>query len=279
MLLYLLTDDHSLKDDGQVDFESCDNVSNAFAKLYSRFQIAISTLKNNQFYAIKNSCVSQAIEPLRSSLQSASDSHCLFEAFSNNNKYCNWINLRFLEIIANSYVLNDSLVNLIKNYKQAVFSKSLREVWSSLPDSSSKFDTYYSELKQKLGDRDPDNMTVQQLLHSEPQLTKKIALLFAVVREESLLISWLIPTDMVYQAYLSFLTVPQQERIDKFIQFRNWMAHLPKCVLREEQKRFGQLCIICYNFVSCVSRLPSNIVIFHSANWLLSWSIIEGHKC
>ena len=199
-------------------------------------------MKNDYFYAIKNVCVNQAKEPLHTALRCASNSHCFFEAFSDNYIHCNWINLRFLEIIANSYV-NDSLVNLIKDYKQAVFSKSLREVWSSLPHSSVKdeIDKYYSELKQKLGDRNPDNMTVQQLLHSEPQLTRKIALLFAVVREESLLISWLIPTDQVYQAYLSFLTVPQQERIDNFIQFGNWMAHLPECVLQEEQKRLGQV--------------------------------------
>ena len=182
----------------------------------------------------------QAKEPLFSSLRHASDSRCFFKAFSENNMYFNWIHLSFLEIIANSYV-NDSLVNLIKDYKQAIFSKPLRELWNSLPHSSIKeeIDKYYSELKQKLGDRNPDNMTVEELLHSQPRLTRKIALLFAVIREESLLISWLIPTDQVYQAYLSFLTVPQQERVDKFIQFGNWMAHLPECVLQEEQKRLG----------------------------------------
>ena len=183
----------------------------------------------------------QAKEPLYSSLRLASDSHCLFKTFSENNMYFNWIHLSFLEIIANSYV-NDNLVNLIKDYKQAIFSKSLREVWSSLPHSSvkDKIDNYYTELKQKLEGKDPDNMTVQQLLQSEPQLTRKIALLIAVVREESLFISWLIPTNEVYQAYLSFLTVSQQERKDNFIQFGNWMAHLPGYVLQEEYKRFGE---------------------------------------
>ena len=195
----------------------------------------------DDFCIIRDVCVVQAKEPLYSSLRLASDSRCLFKAFSENNMYFNWIHLSFLEIIANSYI-NDSLVNLIKDYKQAIFSKSLREVWNSLPHSSvkDKIDNYYSELKQKLGDKDPDNMTVQQLLHSEPQLTRKIALLIAVVREESLLISWLIPTDEMYQAYLSFLTVPQQERIDNFIQFGYWMAHLPEYVLQEEHKRFGE---------------------------------------
>ena len=242
LITIFLTDDHSLKDDGKVDFKAFDNVSNAFAKLYSIFQIAINALKDDYFYVIKNACVSQAGEPLHSLLRCASNSHCFFEAFSDNYIYCNWINLMFLEIIANSYV-NDSLVKLIKDYKQAIFSKSLQDVWRFLPHYYSvkdEIDKHYSELQQKL-DRNPDNMTIQELLDSEPKLTIEIGLLLAVVKINSLLISWLIPTDDVYQAYLSFLTVPQQERIDKFIQFGNWMAHLPECVLQEEQKRLGEL--------------------------------------
>ena len=234
---------HILEDDYQVDFKACENVSIAFTKLFSRFQKAISTLNNEDFCIIRDACVVQAQEPLCSSLQHASDGQCLFKIFSGNKMYFNWIHLSFLEIVANSYV-NNSLVSLIKDYKQAIFSKSLREVWSSLPHSSvkDKIDNYYSELTQKLEGtgRNPDDMTVQQLLNSEPKLTMEIALLLAVVQEKSLLISWLIPTDQVYQAYLSFLTVPQQERIDNFIQFGNWMAHLPGYVLKEEYKRFGE---------------------------------------
>ena len=183
-------------------------------------------MNDDDFHVIKNACVSQAREPLQSSLQGASNSRYLFEAFSKNHSFFNWLHLSFLEIIANSYV-NDSLVNLIEDYKQVMFTKSLREVWSSLPHISVKdeIDKYYSELKQKLEDKNPDNMTVQELLDSEPKLTRKIALLIAVVNEESLLISWLIPTDEVYQAYLSFLTISQQSRKDSYIQFRNWIAY------------------------------------------------------
>ena len=203
-------------------------------------------MDEDDFYIIRDACLVQAKEPLYSLLRCASDSRSLFKAFSENQAYFNWIHLSFLDIIANSYV-NDSLVNVIKDYKQAIFSKSLRDVWSSLPHTSVKdeIDTYYSELKQKLGDRDPDNMTVQQLLHSQPHLTKKIAKLIAVVQEESLLISWLIPTNETYQAYLTFLTVPQESRKDVFIQFGNWTAHLPQCVLQEKRKQFGQFKYLC----------------------------------
>ena len=199
-------------------------------------------MDDDDFYVIKNVCVFQAKEPLRSSLRRASDSYHLFDALSEEDTYCNWIHLSFLEIIADSYV-NNSLRDLIENYKQAIFTKSLREVWSSLPHSSvnNKIINYFSEIKQKLGDRNPDNMTVQELLDSQPQLTMKIALLIGVVQDKSLLISWLIATDEVYEAYLSFLTVPKQSRKDTFIQFGNWVAHSPAYVLQEEHKKFGQI--------------------------------------
>ena len=185
--------------------------------------------------------MSQAQEPLLSSLQDASDGCCLFEVFSKNHAYCNWINLRFLDIIANSYV-DDSLVKLIKDYKRAIFSKSLHEVWNSLPHFSVKDEVHkcFSELKQKLADKNRHNMTVQELLESEPESTCKIAMFLAVVQETSLLISWLIPTDEVYQAYLSFLTVPQQSRKDSFVQFGSWIAHRPECILQEEKKKHGK---------------------------------------
>ena len=258
----ILTGGHgNLECDLKIDFKSYDNVSVAFTKLFTGFEKAIKALSDDDFYIIKHACVVQAKEPLHSSLQCASDSRCLFEAFSKHHIYFNWINLCFLEIIANSYV-NDNLVNLINKYREAIFSKSLREAWSSVPHFSVKdqIDKYYSELKQRLQDKNPDNMTIEQLLASEPQLTKKIGLLIAVIQEESLLISWLIPTDEVYQAYLSFLTVPQHLRKDDFIQFRNWVAHLPENVLQEERKKFGQLpcnihlrkCYVCVFHFSAV---------------------------
>ena len=164
--------------------------------------------------------------------------------FSENHTYLNWIYLSFLEIIASSYKLyvNDSLMKLIKDYKEAVFSKSLREVLKSLPHEPVKgeVDKYYSEIQQRLDNKNLDNMTIQQLLDSEPGLTREIGLLIAVIREKCVIISWLIPTDEVYQAYLTFLSVPHQSRKDSFIRFRNWVAHLPKYVLQEEQKKFGQ---------------------------------------
>ena len=70
-------------------------------------------------------------------------------------------------------------------------------------------------------------------------MAKKIAMLIAVIQWESLLVTWLIPTDEVYQAYLSFLTVPQQSRKDELIQFGTWMAYPPQNVLQKYAKDFN----------------------------------------
>ena len=194
-------------------------------------------MSDKEFKRIKNACVTrtdQADERLCSSLRRASNSEHLFEALA---PYCNWMCIEYLETIAYAYK-NDSLLNLIKNYSQVIFSKPLREVWNYVPFYSVK-DKYYTELTAIFEDKDPDNLTVEELNRRKPQLAKEIAMLITVVRIQSLLISWLIPTSKVYQTYLSFLTVPQQLRNDSLVKFGNWMAYLPQFILQEQQKKFG----------------------------------------
>ena len=144
------------------------------------------------------------------------------------------MDIRYLKIIANACG-NRWLQSLIEDYKAIVYSKSLREVWNCIPHSSVR-DKYYSELKATFGDKDPDNVTVEELIKSKSHLAKEIALLTGVVEEYSLVVTWLIPTDEVYQAYLSFLTVPQQSRNDELIQFGTWIAYLPQDVLQNYEK-------------------------------------------
>ena len=183
-------------------------------------------------------CVAQSNKPLSTLLQCASDSHRFFQVFAENNMYCIWIRISFLEIIAHAHT-DENLVKLIKNYKKLTFSKPLQEVCSHLPHYSIR-DKYYTELKATFHDKDPDNITVEELFKITPELAEEIEMLFAVVQKKSLVISWLIPTNKVYQAYLSFLTVPQQSRTDRLLEFGNWMAYLPQSVLVEEHKCFGQ---------------------------------------
>ena len=220
----------------EIDFSAYENVSNAFVKLFTTCQKAIK-VSSEEFRAIRSSCVARASEPLHGLLKRAPDTPCLFEILADNNKYCNWMNVSFLEVIAIACD-NTHLQSLIGSYTDVIYSKPLSEVWGCVPHYSVR-DKYYSELKAKFGDKDPDNMTVKELIKSKPQLAKKIAMLIALVEEGSLLITWLIPTDELYQAYLSFLTIPQQSRMDELVQFGNWMAYLPKDILQKYEEEIN----------------------------------------
>ena len=194
-------------------------------------------MNDKEFQRIRNACVTRADrsdERLCNSLRHASNSEHLFGALA---PYCNWMCIEYLETIAYAYK-NDNLLNLIKNYSQVIFSKPLREVWNCLPFYSVK-EKYYTELTATFEDEDPDDLTVEELNRRRPQLAKEIAMLITVIRIQSLLISWLIPTNKAYQSYLSFLTVPQHARKDSSIKFGNWIAYLPQSVLQEQQNKFG----------------------------------------
>ena len=248
-------DDGSDDKEMEVNFSTYVNVSNAFAKLFTICQKAIM-VSSEDFRTIRNSCVARAGEPLRGLIKRATDTHCLFEILADNNKYCNWMNVSFLEVIAIACG-NEHLQLLIENYTDVIYSKPLREVWDCLPHYSVR-DKYYSKLKATFGDKDPDNMTVKELKKSKPQLAKEIAMLIAEVEGGSLLVTWLIPADELYQAYLSFLTVPQQSRMDGLVQFGNWMAYLPKNVLQKYKKEVNcgmlSVCYICNPYIMYVAK-------------------------
>ena len=220
----------------EINFSAYNDVSNAFDKLFTTCQKAIK-VSSEEFRTMRNSCVARASEPLRGLIKRAPDTHCLFEILADNNKYCNWMNISFLKVIAIACG-NKHLQSLIENYTDVIYSKPLREVWGCIPHYPVR-DKYYSELKAKFGDKDPDNMTVEELMKSKPQLAKEIAMLIAVVQWESLLVTWLIPTDEVYQAYLSFLTIPRQSRMDELVQFGSWMAYLPKNILQKYEEEIN----------------------------------------
>ena len=233
LCIYIHIDDGFDDREIKINFSAYDDVSNAFDKLFTICQKAIK-VSIEEFRTIRNLCVARASEPLRGLIKRATSTHCLFEILADNNKYCNWMNVSFLKIIAIACG-NENLQSLIENYTDVVYSKPLREVWDCIPHYSVR-DKYYSKLKATFGGKDPDYMTVKELKKNQPQLAKEIAMHIAVVEEGSLLVTWLIPTDEVYQAYLSFLTVPQQSRMDELVQFGNWMAYLPEIVLQKYEK-------------------------------------------
>ena len=183
---------------------------------------------------VRNACVARADERLCNSLKLASNSGYLFGALA---PYCNWMCIEYLETIAYASQ-NDSLLDLIEKYREDIFSRPLHKVWNCVPFYSVK-DEYYTQLTALFGDEDPDNLTVEELNRRKPKLAKEIAMLITVVHKQSLLITWLIPTNKAYQLYLSFLTIPQESRNDILIKFGSWVAYLPRFVLQEQQRKFG----------------------------------------
>ena len=147
-----------------INFSAYKDVSNAFAALFTMCQKAIK-VSSEEFKTLRNSCVARASEPLRGLIKRTTDTHCLFEILADNNKYCNWMNISFLRVIAIACG-NKELESLIERYTDVIYSKTLREVWNCIPHCSVR-DQYYSELKATF-DKDPDNMTVEELMRSKP---------------------------------------------------------------------------------------------------------------
>ena len=233
----------------EINFNAYEDVSNAFEHLFYICQ-KVTKVSSEDFRTIRNLCLARASGPLRGLIKHAANTDCLFEIFADNTKFCNWMDVRFLKTIAIASG-NTKLESLIEKYTDVIYSKPLCEVWNYIPHYSKVRDKYYSELKATF-DKDPDNLTVKELIKCKPQLAKKIAMLIAVVEKGSLLVTWLIPTDEVYQAYLSFLTVPQQSRKDELTQFGVWIAYPPQKILQKykEEVNCGVLNFIIHSYIA-----------------------------
>ena len=219
--------------DETLDFAKFEDVSLAFSALFSSMQKEVKRYKD--FVVIKTACVARANQKLSKEIKKTQDIDSLFQLFADNKMHCNWLNVRFLEVIATASG-NSKLINLIHNYKKAIYSKTLREVWSYIPYHAVRT-KYYSTLQIKFGGKNPDDVTVEQFKKMcEPYLIKKITMLIAIIEENSIRITWHVPTNTVYEAYLSALMIPQELRLDSYLQIGDWLVHHPHHVLQNLQK-------------------------------------------
>ena len=217
-----------------LDFTQFEDVSLAFSALFSKIQ---KEVKHKDFDLIKTACVARANHKLSEQILRTGDINDLFQLFAENKPHCNWLHVRFLEVIATASG-NSELVNLIRSYKKIIFSKKLREVWGCLPYHRVRTE-YYAKLQIKFDGKDPDSVTVEQLKKiCEPYLIKEIALTFTIIEEESLRVTWLIPTTVVYKAYQSALMISEDLRLDSLLQIGDWVVHHPCHVLQNLQKDY-----------------------------------------
>ena len=228
-----------------LDFAKFDDVSLAFSALFSRFQDEVKRYEN--FVVIKYACVAHANQKLSKEIKRTQDSNSLFQLFADNKAHCNWLNIKFLEVIATASA-NTKLTSVICNYKRTIYSKTLREVWDHIPYHTVRT-KYYSTLQAKFDGMDPDNVTVEQLKKMcELYLIKDVVLLLSIKEEDGLRITWLIPTNSVYRIYLSILMLPQESRLDSYLQIGDWIVHHPLHVLHHLHRRHCEckiLTILC----------------------------------
>ena len=204
----------------------------AFMKLLTIFQ---DNVPESRLKMIKTCCIaglthkkfSECIETQANNVED------FFYILSKNKMHCNWLNISLFKAIA--VVLgNKKLDNLLESYEEAIYSRKLQQVWDYIPQRRVKT-KYYNEVNTIFAFKNPDDVTVKELIDYNKQLAYKIAVLVDVT-EKCLSITSLVPTDKVYQLFLSKLTIPQQE---DFLQIGTWVIHHPKAVLHKLKMEFG----------------------------------------
>ena len=127
-----------------------------------------------------------------------------------DSPYCNWMNIRLLEHMA-AASLQTNVRQLIDQYKNAVFSKRLQDVFQQIPEIEITED-YYSEVKQKWNKRF-EEVTLKDVNGQWNKLEKIFdvedpTLLLNRVISGSIQFHWIIPTQLVSHA--------------RFSAFKNW---------------------------------------------------------
>ena len=216
----------------EIDFTKYKNVMLAFMKLLTTFQ---DNVPESRLKTIKTCCIaglthkkfSECIETQADNVED------FFHILSKNKVHCNWLNISLLKVIAIA-LENKKLNNLLESYEKAIYSRKLQEVWDDIPQQRVKT-KYYDEVNTTFSSKNPDDVTVKELIECNKQLANKIAVLVDVT-EKCLRITSLVPTDKVYQLFLSKLTIPQQ---GDFLQIGTWVIHHPKAVLHKLKMEFG----------------------------------------
>ena len=230
----LIVDHESTDTSAAINFADL-NVVDAFTKLKTVFK---NELSDADFSTICEGCLSRAIRRLRSEMEKITNIHDLFKLLACNPIYFNWMNVQYLRTIAVASD-NKKLQDMVKQYNDFVLSKTLGEIWNSIPSFYPTRTKYYSEVKTKFNKKNPNNVTVKDLLKHQPRLARKIALHIMKIRGGSLTITWCILAEETYQAYLLALNIPRELRQDDFLQIGPWVAFHPQFVIQELKKVHG----------------------------------------
>ena len=214
----------------------------AFAAL---MRISTEELDGAKFAPIHTMCLMRADKRLRSKIHQTTSIHSLFTLLACNPVYLNWMNINFLQTMA--FVSgNVKLQDTLKNYTDAILSKTLGEVWNDVSSFHKTKLKCYSRIKVKFHGLDPDDIKVKDLKKYQPKFAEEIALCIMEITRGSLTITWCVIAEETYEAYLLALKVPQELREDDFLQIGMWVVYPPQFVIQELERFYSEFTIILY---------------------------------
>jgi len=222
--------------DDDTDFNEYENVVFAFRLLMSILQ---DNVPESRLQNVKAQCISVADRKFGEYIKTkAKDVNSFFILLSQNKVHCNWFNTNLVDMIVIGSG-NKKLKNLVDRYKESIYSRKLHQVLKYIPEQPLKT-KYYKEVKARFSSKDPDNVTVRELINYNDELVNNIASLpMTRVRANCISITWLVPTDKAYQLFMFALIIPQQSRQDDYLQIGTWMVYHPQSVLQKLKMEFG----------------------------------------
>ena len=148
-------------------------MTEAFAVLIGIF---IEELRKANFEVIKIVCQIRFDKELKRKISKTTNIYSLFELLNKNPLYLNWMNVDYLNIMALA-AGNTRLQGILRDYyTNVVLSKTLGEIWNSLPSFQKTRTKYYDKLRAEFPDQNPDNIKVQDLQNYKPKLAKKMGM-------------------------------------------------------------------------------------------------------
>ena len=193
-----------------VDFSAFDEVEVMFPAFVSTLR---SMLSEDKFIMVRRGCITnnktlsaKLPNDFVNEVRATETMDKLFDVVV-SSPYCNWMNIRLLEKMA-AASLQSNARKLIDQYKNAIFSKKLKDIFKHIPEVSSQVTKdYYSRVKQKW-EKEYDDVTIKDIIGEWNRLEKifdveEPTLLLDRVIEGSIEFHWLIPTELVSHARYS----------------------------------------------------------------------------
>ena len=195
-------------DSHKVDFHQFSSVTKAFISLTSKMT---KLLRNADFSIVRRACIEQINTPdgaqltqkVVDDIKASKNIDTIFDTLA-ESPYWSWIDIRLLEAMAVSSDIKQA-DKLLENYKNAIFTKKLKDLLPNSPSKEVK-EKYYTKVVSKLK-KDPDDVTVQDLLDFRQQLETVImdikngVCILEHLERGCIEVYWYIPTCCADHAY------------------------------------------------------------------------------